>query len=495
MALSKRTNSARAFVHRKKVFLLAFLVFLAVWQSLFLITKTVPIENVEDDGAKARWLVNDPKSMSSMNTERSPPFRQLLPISKLIHVAKFGAGHRLCRSSTAYHLAKRLNLTRIKFQWNTCGASTSNGTPIFPYLFGGDVWDIEINTQNTTASRGKDVLVRNDVFGYVPGQALKNHFVPLPSQYRRQGGPFLEKLASDKEFYEILETKYNFRGTVLEFMQQHGFDNHFVIGVHLRAGNGEQAHFAESGRGIQNETKFVSNLVNSIGLFIKITRTLYPERFEARPPLIFLATDTGYLVDHFVAGTKGFGVSTILFPQLRLSKNEGVTFSALKEAGEKCLHGWQAMFNDMFLLSRVDILVASQKSTFTQSLPLSLLFHRTRNEVGPHFCEVSKSATSLNCYQDLETWLFRDVSQNIFAYSTAKPVELVSHKLVLLLPDIKPPKDFIDVENFIRNDRFSDTNTLMTHTYGSKPYFQKYRNKSDVSVASRFNIKDDTIAG
>ena len=61
-------------------------------------------------------------------------------------------------------------------------------------------------------------------------------------------------------------------------MSNHRFAQHTVIGVHLRAGNGEQAHFVDSGRGIADENKFVSNLVKLVKEFVDIS---------CRPVLLF----------------------------------------------------------------------------------------------------------------------------------------------------------------------------------------------------------------
>jgi hypothetical protein len=488
MFTSKTRTRTRSFT-QKPILLLVLLVVLATWQSAFLVTRTAPPDDVEVNAAPPPpKLGAREKKHDEVAGERNVTVqhRPKLPITKLIHVAKFGAGHRLCRTSTAWHLAKRFNLTHIKFQWKTCDAKTSVGPPIFPYLFGNDTWEIESNA-GKPVYYGKEVLVRNDVYGYVSGQALKNHFIPLSSRYRQSDGPFLEKLASDKELYQLLESRYMFRSAVLEFMQQHDFDNHFVIGLHLRAGNGEQAHFVESGRGIANETEFVTNLADSIGHFIQSIRKTHPERLESKPPLIFLATDTAYLVNSFTNRmTKEFGVNTILFPQLRLKKNQGVTFSALQGSGETCLQGWQAMFNDMFLLSHANVLIAAQKSTFTQSLPMSLVFDRFRKEAGPHFCEVSMNATHMTCYQDLATWLFRDYEVRMFSYSTDGHIETVLHKLVVLLPDVKFPKDLADLEHFLHKD--DPSNAVLTHTYGGKIYYPKYRNTSNTELAPLFNI-------
>ena len=471
--------------------------------------------------------------------------QQYLPVNRLVHVTIFGLGHRLCRTTAAWHLAKVLNLTQMVFQWGTCGTINDirAGPKIFPYLFGIDTWEIPSSsssssssssaTSNVTTSnvslgivpkakptpirQGKTVLVRNDVYGYVPGQNFKNVQLPIPPFFRDQHGPFLQKLESDVELYQLLMKRYRFRHHVDQFMEQHHFSNHTVIGLHLRAGNGEQSHFTESGRYIANETQFVSNLLQLLHFFLDNITTTYPQRFDPiqKPPLLFLATDTAYLVPTIVHTTAHqFHVPTVILPQIRLPDNQGVTFRALQGAGEKCLQGWRAMVSDMFLLSQADVLIAARHSSFTQSLPLSILFDHVRQHPsqrrGPNFCEVSSSATTMTCLEDLSTWLFRKDPSKMITYilpsSTDRNINSKSndgmddlenpvvHKLLVLLPDLEPPKEFPDVVSYLTDtEDVTESNApnhgvessmmernlsyggVRTHTYGAKRFNPKYR--------------------
>ena len=438
--------------------------------------------------------------------------------NRLVHVTIFGLGHRLCRATSAWHLAKQLKLARIKHQWGTCGETHDSGPKIFPYLFGNDTFSVPLSEtlpksltlKASSESTEKEILVKNDVYGYSPGQAFKNFFVPLTNRHRLESGPFLDKLASDAEFYKLLSNSYTRNDEVNNFRDKHDFLHHTVLGLHLRAGNGEETHFLESGRGIANETEFVANLMDLLQLFLKQTEVEHSSRFAQRPPLLFLATDTAYLVPTVANVTQSFGVPTIVLPQIRVKAKEGVTFKALQGAGEKCLQGWEAMFSDMLLLSQADVLIAARRSSFTQSLPMSLVFDRAARmgTQGPNFCEVSYSGTTMTCLEDISTWLFRDDDSKMFTYSTEDPASnsisrkndpesfknsasqasrphSVVHKVLVHLPDVESPKEFDHAVAFLSSpERQGHT----THTYGKKRFNPKYRNRKSDELVSTFTF-------
>jgi hypothetical protein len=76
------------------------------------------------------------------------------------------------------------------------------------------------------------------------------------------------------------------------------------------------------------------------------------------------------------------------------------------QAGEVCLAGWESAFTDMMLLSHADVVVAARPSSFTQSLPMSLVLSTPKLErkVIGSFCEVNPMATAVRCYEDLIDW-------------------------------------------------------------------------------------------
>jgi hypothetical protein len=341
-----------------------------------------------------------------------------------------------------------------------------------------------VPSSNQSPQRGKEVLVRNDVYGYFPGQTFKTYQLPLPMIYKDVKGPFLEKLNSDIKFYQLLRDRYIYKDQMMDFMKKHKFEEHTVLGIHLRAGNGEQKHFKSSGRGISNEMEFVSNFTRLVHHFIETVQVSHPDRFQKKKPLIFLATDTVSLVPSIINATRAFGVSTILLPQIRVDDNKGVTYKALKGgAGTDCLEGWKAMFSDMFLLSHSDILIAPKSSAFTQSLPVPLVFDQTRNEAGPHFCEGSNTASSMTCFEDLATWLFRDDDSKMVTYSWDGSKDQIIHKTKVQLPDINPPKEFARAVHFLNDEEQGQQRSMITHTYGQK-INKKYRDRKENMLLS-----------
>jgi hypothetical protein len=418
---------------------------------------------------------------------------KVLPANCLIHVSRFGLGHRLIRDTSAYHLAKSLELTRMKFQWGSCSKDTNwkgQKLSIFPYLFGDDTWIIP--STSVPKPQGKRVIVRNDIYGYVPGQSFKNYALPIPKdRYKSYNGPFWNKLASDSEFYNRLVESYVFKDQVDAFMEEHNIANHEVIGIHLRVGNGETAHFQWGGRQIKNESEFMSNLMQLIQTFLERIQSQHADRFETRKPLIFLATDTPRLIPDVINATAKFGVKTIHLEQIRVKTDEGVTFKAFAGKEEKCLEGWQAMVSDMMLLAQSDVLIAVRHSSFTQSLPLARVFDQHKREKGPHFCEVCGDGDAMTCLEDKRTWMFRDDPKKIFRYTiedkntTHTSEEL--HRLLVHLPDIEKPKDFQEAIRFLKAPRnVNQTEGVLMHTYGKKGFNPKYRKEKEQKSAWNF---------
>ena len=450
------------------------------------------------------YYYNSPRN----NTVTSP-----VPImnNRLVHVTIFGIGHRLCRTSAAWHLAKRLNLTSMKFQWGTCGPDHASGPRIFSYLFGAEELGVPSPISRIISNpppppnhgpgqEGKEILLRNDVYGYVPGQNLKDFQRFIPPLYQSPESPFLQKLDSDVQLYQMLADRYQFQDDVNDFMKQHKFKEHTVLGLHLRAGNGEETHFEESGRYIANETEFVSNLCDLLHTFLDKVTVTYPKRL---PPLIFLATDTPSLISMIVKTTHAFGVPTVVLPQIRVPAHQkGVTFKALQGAGdEKCLQGWQAMFSDMFLLSQSNILIAARHSSFTQSMPLSLVLDRKNNQheqPGPHFCEVSSLATTMTCLQDASSWLFRNDDTKMTTYTLQQKQRKeemgpVVHKLLVHLPDLELAKEFSEAVWFL-GEQTTEAGpeppaVRKTHSYGAKRFNPKYRKRKKKLEAFSWNFK------
>ena len=429
-------------------------------------------------------------------SQSSAAAKELRHTNNLLHDAEFGLGHRLTKMSSAWHLTKALNLTRMEFRWVSCAGYPS----IFPRLFGSSFIDVPGTeeaavTANAAGNVNKTVVIVNDVSGYYSGKNYKHHKVEFP-----HNSPFLDKLESDLEFYKLLRAKFNGRRNVTKFMQEYRFKEHFVIGLHLRLGNGEEFHFVESGRNVSNEYEFTYNLIDLIRSFLEKVEKTHPERFrneyereggclpyhKRKTPLLFLATDSPKFIPIIGNMTQSFGVETIVFPQLRLES--GVTLS-LSKKGKKCIHGWQCMIFDQILLSYSDVLIAARPSTFTQTLPMSLVFDHgdSRSNSGPHFCEVSDSALTMVCLEDVRTWLFREDTSKMFTYwiSSVIPMESVNHDLSVHLPDNIVSNEQSRAEKFLLNQ--SETGKF--HYRGEGQVFDpKYRNEAPCPKCEEFTF-------
>jgi hypothetical protein len=434
--------------------------------------------------------------------------------NELIHRAFFGLGHRLHRSAAAWHLAKTLqNVTHFRFHWESCQSSVTgdsyqtdnansskNGVDynVFRYLFGDDLWVVpsfqgEPPSSHQRKTIRKMIVIRNDVYGYIKGQLYKDLQLPVPrmnqspgtahnvQQHSRIQHPFIDKLQSDVEFYQLLEQRYRFRHQVEDFMAQYQFSERLVVGLHLRTGNGEGMHFEETGRGVQNETEFVENLVQVMGEMIQHEQQGQSRQHNKIPPLIFLATDTAYLIPVVQKAFQQFvGMSSddvVVLPQFRLETNQGVTFDALGGTGQKCLDGWQAMVSDMMLLAYSNVLVAAKHSTFTQSLPLTVVFEQQQT-----FCEVSGRGTVMTCLNgSIQTWLFRDnpSQSHTFVVDSQNSVQAssaVTHPITVLLPDVTKPAEFLQAQSFLSHP-WRKQNQEAIFRYGKTKIYKKYRSQ------------------
>ena len=508
-------------------------------------------------------------------------------------------------------------ITHFRFHWESCLSSEeiqnasivdANGVGkkeynVFRYLFGDDLWKVDaskdgsLRTSQTTeiATNGSHIdkstasdakprirrnmiVLRNDVPGYIAGQLYKdlrlpvnhnsvnrtnfrtnksNPSLPTPVASSNQYEVILDKvMRTDVDFYHRLVDNYQFKDELREFQLEHKWNERpLVIGLHLRAGNGEDAHFVESGRASSvdvDESTMISRLLQLTNIAMNHEKKSLGDgkiEIDALRPLLFVATDTAHLLpkiekliessnhDHNIPRARTLEILT--WPQDRLPKNAGVTFDALQGKGQRCLQGWRSAMSDSLLLSQADVLIAAKRSTFTQSLPLTLGFDRNQKKsfsdtIFPAtreikvessvtelqskemairrngrftFCEVSESDfMKMTCFADARAWLFRgeddssypsdkDVSERIWSFSIANAtsassgqndsIEPVEHKVTVLLPDVDPPTEFEQAREFLRRENTielelsaRDDNEMheSVFPYGRSKINKKYRN-------------------
>ena len=396
------------------------------------------------------------------------------PNHRLLYIGQFGLGHRMSKLSAAIHLAKTIPLSQVEVYFGHCQAERkTRDWDIFYYLFGTNLIQLgdfmpprkltlhpslaEHHKAKAAADKGnttrKVVLVRNDVPEYYAAQAYKNARLELS---RNVGLPaeWADKLETDVVFFRYLIDRFLQRHThdYQQFVTSTLDDSHFVIGFHVRAGNGESHHFQSAHRGMDPETMttdtFCSNLMSLVQQALQQESNNSKTSFRSRgqTPVIFLATDTASIIPVFTQVAHAFGISVVTFPQSRLSQDEGVSYATWTK-GSKCLEGWKTSLMDMAVLAlRADVVVAAMRSTFTQIVPLALQFDRGVNDTVTtlRFCEVSSLASDMTCFASRDAWLLRQgLQSNIVSFSlknddtnTTFRHDQSIHKVMVHLPDI-----------------------------------------------------------
>jgi Nodulation protein Z (NodZ) len=386
----------------------------------------------------------------------------------LQHAAKFGLGHRFMKLSSAFHLAQRLGMAEVEPFWNADCPEPN----MFGLLFGKRKLTI-LASRLRQPQCNKTVITSNDGLFYFEAVNYMDAGTAIPKSYFQANetiSPFWDKIKSDQVMYGQMEGNFVHRDMVDNFTKFYKFEEHTVIGVHLRLGNGEGTHFKSSGRGVNDEFSFVESLA-----------WLISERAKKnvdKPPLIFLATDTGSIIDAFQNAAT---IPVVIMPQHRPAPKEGVAYENSNKEQSKCFTDWSSMLLDMMLLARSNILVAAPGgSTFSQSLPLSLVFQR-----GGSFCDVSRLAPyTMTCYDSMETWVFGmndEAGVTSFGLSSnhtpsESQTTLRLREISIHFPDPEPGKQFAEIESWIKNCGGEDTPPQVQRLGKPMGFNPKYRN-------------------
>jgi len=390
--------------------------------------------------------VDDSSSSSSSSVQFGVQQEQQLPQQQIIYENTSyvhykgccGIGHRLARMSNAYHAATRLNFA-LRGTWPSCQKtnvydhlfealpSTMVGIRDQPY----EQSNLVIKFQNEVP--GYTTVSRSIVEADLPTSLLQQNKNNETSLKRYQCNTcHNEKIESDYNFYKDLLRRFRKRDQVEKFQRDHQFANHTVIGMHVRAGNGEKGDFVHKQRDIPNTTHFVETV-----------RTRILKMVESQnwtdPPLLFLATDTPDMLHLF---QQAFHSNTVInmvqLPQIRPSPGEGILFGerrrkhtfrngvATRQLAEQeddndngdndelekiqrenCLLGWDQAFMDMMILASSDVVVATRRSSFVQTIPLSMVTGKPRQErkVAAPYCEISQdSLLQMTCHESYMDW-------------------------------------------------------------------------------------------
>ena len=354
--------------------------------------------------------------------------------------------------SNAYFVAKQQNFSFRCF-WGWCGEK-SKQIEVYNYLFRPCTREEIVPF---VSSRHQRLPFYNDVNGFYSLTRVGNR-QPDQKETQQQNHSSSScpcqqsKIESDLELYTSLRERFRQRSVVDNFVANY-FKNKFVIGIHVRAGNGETGDFVNKGRGISNPEIWVKHVCHLIRDYIQ--EHLSSVGRQQSDIALYIATDTPSMIPMFrkrleeqklhYASIKNTNITIPIYdlPQSqRPQEGQGVLFGeaiAVTNKNENnnnnetdiddysdCLQGWIDTLTDMFILSHANVVIAGKPSSFSQTLPMSLAFGRERatttRRLPPVYCEViphhekvieNNTPTSaawieieptMQCYTSYEEW-------------------------------------------------------------------------------------------
>jgi hypothetical protein len=300
--------------------------------------------------------------------------------SSVDYMACCGLGHRVSKLAEANYLAKMLGFGLRAF-WGYCDAKVE----VFHYLFGKQPVEELVNVTDLFRS----VRVNNDVPGF---------WKLIRKGVNETCACSFDKEKEDVRFYRSMRERFRLRDQVDAFRRDHFFNATVVVGMHIRAGNGETGHFTSRNRVIGNEDEWAQRVVG------RVLNANWGDESTA----LFVATDTPSMIDRLRTLLKG-RMKVITYDQETLKPGTGVMFGErgkVVNTGATCLQGWEDSVMDMLLLSYADVVVAARPSSFVQSMPMSLVLATPEEsrKVSHPYCEFNPSGEAMQCYKDYRDW-------------------------------------------------------------------------------------------
>lgn len=308
-------------------------------------------------------------------------------LSSVDYYACCGLGHRLIRLSLAHYVAKVKGFALRSF-WGWCGEQQP--IEVFSYLFR----PYTANEVQSVSSQDLILPFYNEVPGF-------HALVRQPTNGNQTACLcHKDKIEADLELYTSLRNRFRKKDFVDKFVKEH-FESATVIGIHVRAGNGEAGDFERKGRSLSNPDAWVKEVCNLIKEFLDSHQSTVKRR-----PALYIATDTPSMVKLFRNHMERFQIPVLDLPQdARPAEGEGVLFgesdkvhnkggldSAIDDDYSSCLRGWTDTIADMFLLSHADVVIAGNPSSFSQTLPMSLAFGKQTRDLSVSYCEIVETS-------------------------------------------------------------------------------------------------------
>lgn len=331
-------------------------------------------------------------TVSSRGNVASPRIPRTIQQAKLKstvdYLACCGLGHRMSKLVDAHYIAHVKNFG-LRVFFGFCDQSTE----VFHHFFGSQ----PLEELDRVTHQNWSFKINNEVpcFSRITRTGNESE-CKCPSDFLEQSGIFFSRLMQ----------RFRSRQEVQTFGERHNFANHTVVGLHVRAGNGEQGDFAKKNRQISNASVWVQSLSSII---VNMSRT-----WIDKPPLLFIATDTASVVSGF-RQTLSNKMSVVEYQQRRPAHGSGVIFGQAgankKLEGPECLLQWKNSIMDMMLLATTDVVIAGRPSSFTQSLPMSIVLSRDQRKTPKAYCEISIDANQFQCFETLSEWCCRGTTK------------------------------------------------------------------------------------
>ncbi|VEU43986.1 unnamed protein product [Pseudo-nitzschia multistriata] len=373
----------------------------------------------------------------------------------MVYRACCGLGHRLSREAAAARYSRHkgfrllwVEYTKTRISPGSCYTRFKPGSlDLSEYMFGPGpllLFDEDEDDEQTYASLPTDFDSRSmEIRRYAAGDhgekyERRNHTL-IPNNVPDHDSKCFQKLPpsdqravgrADERFFRQLRSLFRFNHLARDFAEAHRFSERIVLGIHIRAGNGEQDDFVKKERGIEDHQGFANNTAKTLDELVTKIRSAQIRQgagvhLHALPPLLFVATDDLAMVTKLENATRPYNISVVSFPQFRPDPGTGVSYNKQWKDSERCKRSWADQMVDMVLLGASDVLVAARYSSFSMSLPLFALFsdslryarRRTAREnlsandgsgtryAHRMFCQSGRLGDGLKCFDDYSDWV------------------------------------------------------------------------------------------
>eukprot|EP00980_Cylindrotheca_fusiformis_P016816 scaffold5072_cov72-Cylindrotheca_fusiformis.AAC.3 len=372
-----------------------------------------------DEDAYLEWLLEARKKSMNLTVDEQP----LL----VLHRGMAGMGHQLIRLSSVYHLAMLYKIPRIWPTQNpTCGGTIFS---IHEYLLGEGQIMVDLPFLGTN-NLYEHTLPFPDSF---PTLTYIDEARLLPTQrekltrhtslineipgYRRFGNLtwLLQKrlYAKDLTDYQLyhqvmLLFEHKHKSRIRYVMNQTRFQDHTVIALHIRTGNGEEGDFDRRGRKMHDMEEWIANVINLLCDY----QSNHANYFQRKPLMIYVGTDTGSIIPMLQdVSSQHCRIPIVSAEQAYPEEGKSVSFLYKYPNDESCFKAWENMFLDMYMFTKCNSVMAGSYSSFTQAAPLSFVMHKARrNDVQdgthPHsFCQLGTYGNRMDCFDDMVDWL------------------------------------------------------------------------------------------